>query len=252
MLSNNNVKYILSCLSAAMLFMSSCSNANNRDMVTTSDMELRRLDSLSDGYLSYVIENAVNNHVRTYLGFEESLCFFDSIFLCDYPEYIKDFFVTNEKYFTFALDIEDSEIEVYFKGLPYLTVDVSRYNCNNLSCLYRNKVLLYDSNGAILMDDVVAARVKLGLKREESYFRGKGYLSDSILDVDLSYPKNLFCDFDCSKGPNFRCFFDTVTVSGNDYLLRIVDSLQFYCNHYGLSRIISSVVILHPSPKSPI
>lgn len=233
-------------LTLAVIFQS-CSNHNNPCVLIQNREEMRLQDSLTDGYLSSVIETAVENHVRKYLGFEKEQSFFDTAFLCDYPKNIKKFFIVNKEGFTFTLDAGNSTVKVLFHGEYYSTVDVSRYNCKNLCCLYRNRVLLYDNKGSVSTDNEIILTVKQGLKRLERTFVEKGYLCDSIMDVDIKYPKSLFCDISGSSNPSFRCFFDTISLQKNDYIKNVIDTLNLYRARYGLSRIVSNVIVLHPA-----
>ena len=229
------------------MILCSCSYNSNRYLPVASYEELCVQDSLSGGYLSSVIEVAVDNHVRRYLGFESEQDFFDSTFLSYYPTNVGKFFNTNKDGFTFTLDTENLTVETFFLGKPYLSVDVSRYNSVNLCCLFRNKVLLYDGEGNVLKDDKMVSTVKHEIKKLEHQFIEKGYLCDSILDVDIPYPMSLFCDISSLGNPTFRCFFDTISLPQNNYLKTVVETLHHYCSQYGLSRIVSNFVILYPA-----
>ena len=242
------MRYLLFCSTITFLFLCSCSNV---DCPYSSESEvdyegLCLYDSLSGGYISWVIETAVDNHISNYLGFEKEQRFFDSLFLSNYPESVENFFVANEDGFSFTLDVEKTTIIVYFHGVSFLEMDVSQYDCHHLSCLYPHRVLLYDKEGHVLINEELASAVKHGLRIVEYAFLKKGYSCDTVLDVDIPFQKSLFCDVSSFKEPVFRCFFDTIAMPQNDYMATVVDRLDYYCKQYGLSRIVSSFVILSP------
>lgn len=247
MQDHSDIKYYVLYIITIVVVLCSCSN--NRKLYTplTSNEELRLKDSLSGGYISYVIETAVEYHIHKYLGFEKKRNFFDSTFLCDFPKTVEIFFSINKNGFSFTLDEEKPIVNVFFQGEPYITVDVSRYNCKNLCCLYRNKLVLYDDKRNVFGDDKIISTIKHGIKRVEHTFIERGYICDSILDVDIPYPQSLFCDISDCGDCVFRCFFDTVSLPQNDYLKTLIDTLDLYCAQYGLSRIVTDVLIMKPT-----
>ena len=245
------MRHFILCLTTALLFLCSCSNGNNLNKSETEvDYEgLCTYDTLTEGYISWVIETAVDNHINNYLGFEKEQFFFDSLFLSNYPKSVENFFEVNEDGFSLALDAEKTTIIVYFHGVSFLAVDISHYNCHRLSCLYPHRVLLYDKEGHVLINEGISSAIKHQLRKVEYAFLRKGYLCDTILDADIPFRKSLFCDVSSSHDPVFRCFFDTITIPQNDYLETVIDVLGNNCRKYGLSRIVSSFDILtRPDP----
>lgn len=71
------MRHFILCLTTALLILCSCSNGNNLNMSETEvDYEgLCTYDSLTEGYISWVIETAVDNHINNYLGFEKEQFF---------------------------------------------------------------------------------------------------------------------------------------------------------------------------------
>lgn len=71
MQNHSDMKYYVLYIITIVVVLCSCSN--NRKLYTplTSNEELRLKDSLSGGYISYVIETAVEYHIHKYLGFEK-------------------------------------------------------------------------------------------------------------------------------------------------------------------------------------
>lgn len=240
------MKYTLLFVVSILLLLYSCANAIHPNLSEVDQEELLLYDSLSEGYLSWVINAAVTNHINNYLGFEQRQSFFDTMFLHDYPKSVVDFFDANEEGFSFSLDTNKTKIITYYHGTSYLEVDVTMYNCHNLSCLYPHRILLYNEDGDVLINDEIGKEIKLGLRRIEYSFLEKGYLCDTIIDYNIPFRKSLFCDVYSTNESVFRCFFDTISISQNDYLETVIDSLCHYCNQYGLSRIVSSVEILSP------
>lgn len=105
------MRHFILCLTTALLILCSCSNGNNLNMSETEvDYEgLCTYDSLTEGYISWVIETAVDNHINNYLGFEKEQFFFDSLFLSNYPKSVENFFEVNEDGFSLALDAEKKQ-----------------------------------------------------------------------------------------------------------------------------------------------